>query len=249
MIELKSKEEIEIMREANRIAAAVMSRIEGMLAPGVTTEELDKAAEDYIVKKGATPAFKGYMGYKWTLCTSINEQVVHGIPGKYRLKEGDIISVDCGTFYRGFYGDHAWTYSVGATDEGSEKLLRVAKEALFKGIEKAILGNRLFDISAAIQSHAEQNGFSVVRDYVGHGIGRKLHEDPQVPNYGEAGTGLKLKPGFVLALEPMVNMGTWKVDVLEDEWTVVTADRKRSAHFEHTIAITEEGPEILSRID
>lgn len=249
MIVLKSTDELKIMREANRIAALAMDVIRGMIRPGVSTLELDAAAEEVILKSGSKPAFKGYLGYKHTLCTSINEQVVHGIPSKVKLAEGDIISVDCGVYHKGFYGDHAWTFGVGKIDAESKKLMRVAEEALAQGIEKAVVGNRLYDISAVIQSQVEKNGFSVVRDYVGHGVGRQLHEEPQVPNFGEAGTGLQLRPGLVLALEPMVNVGTWKVKVLPDEWTVVTEDRKRSAHYEHSIAITKDGPQILSKLD
>lgn len=246
MILLKSKEEIEIMREANGIVVDAMTRIKTMIQPGVTTGELDRVAEEVILKKGAKPAFKGYLGYRHTLCTSINEQVVHGIPGDVVLSEGDILSVDCGVYYKGFYGDHAWTFPVGKIDKGSEKLLRTSETALHLSIEKAVVGNRLFDISAVIQKHVEKDGFSVVRDYVGHGVGRSLHEEPQVPNFGEAGTGIKLRPGLVLAIEPMVNQGTWEVRVLPDEWTVVTKDGMRSAHYEHSIAITEDGPVILS---
>lgn len=248
MIVLKSKEEIDIMREANRIVAEVLEFLKGMINPGVTTGELDRVAEKMIRERGATPAFKGYLGYRHTLCTSINEEVVHGIPGDKSLSEGDIISIDCGVLYKGFYGDHAWTFPVGMIDRESEDLLNVAKEALFRGIKMAAVGNRLYDISAAIQEYVEGSGFSVVKDYVGHGIGRKLHEEPQVPNFGEAGTGIKIRPGLVLALEPMVNAGTSDVKVLQDEWTVVTKDGKRSAHFEHSVAITENGPEILSKI-
>lgn len=249
MIVLKSIEEIAIMRDANRIVAEVMEHLRNMIQPGISTIEMDREAEALILKKGGKPAFKGYLGYEHTLCTSINAEVVHGIPGKFTLKEGDIISIDCGVYYRGFYGDHAWTFPVGNVDEESKKLMKVARESLYEGIEKAKVGNRLYDISAAIQEHVEKEGYSVVQDYVGHGIGRKLHEEPQVPNFGEAGTGIKIRPGLVLALEPMVNMGTWEVTLLPDEWTVVTKDGKRSAHFEHSIAITEEGAEILSKIE
>lgn len=249
MIVLKSREEIEIMREANRIVAEVMGRLGAMIQPGVTTLELDSVAENMILEKGARPAFKGYLGYRHTLCTSVNSQVVHGIPGEVLLVEGDIISIDCGVYYKGFYGDHAWTFPVGEVDGDAQRLLNVAEGALDKAVTQAIPGNRLYDISAAIETQAEKNGFSVVRDYVGHGIGRELHEEPQVPNFGEAGTGIKLRPGLVLAVEPMINMGTWKVKVLPDEWTVVTEDGKISAHFEHSIAITEDGPQILSKLD
>lgn len=247
MIVLKSTEEIEIMRKANLIVVDVMEHLREMVAAGLSTIEMDQVAEEIILAKGAKPAFKGYLGYKHTLCTSINSQVVHGIPGKVTLKEGDIVSIDCGVYYKGFYGDHAWTFPVGKIDTESAKLLQVAKEALCKGIESALVGNRLYDISSAVQTHVEKNNFSVVRDYVGHGIGRKLHEEPQIPNFGDAGTGLKLRPGLVLAIEPMVNIGTWKVKVLPDGWTVVTEDDKRSAHFEHSIAVTEDGVRVLSK--
>jgi len=248
MIVLKSKEELKIMRDANRIVAEVMAKLKTVIAPGVTTGELDRIAESMIQERKAKPAFKGYLGYQHTLCTSINHEIVHGIPGDTLLNEGDIVSIDCGVFYKGFYGDHAVTFPVSKIDSDSQKLLTVTEESLYLGIEKALIGNRLYDISAAIQSHSEKNGFSVVRDYVGHGIGRKLHEEPQVPNFGEAGTGIKLRAGLVLAIEPMVNMGTWKVKVMPDEWTVITADKARSAHFEHSIAITDDGPEILSKV-
>lgn len=246
MIVLKSKDEIEIMREANRIVAIVLKRMEEMVRPGVTTAELDHEAEKMILQMGAKPAFKGYLGYKHVLCTSINSEVVHGIPGEVFLKEGDIISIDCGVLYKGFYGDHAWTFPVGTIDAGARRLLETAERALYAGIEEMLPGNRLYDISAAIQKCVEKDGFSVVRDFVGHGVGRELHEDPQVPNFGEAGTGLKLRPGLTVAIEPMVNEGTWKVKVRPDEWTVVTEDGGRSAHFEHSVAVTEEGPKILS---
>lgn len=248
MIVLKSREEIEIMRDANRIVAEVMSRLKEMIMPGITTAELDRVAEEMILAGRARPAFKGYLGYQYTLCTSVNSEVVHGIPGDIELHDGDIISIDCGVYYKGFYGDHAWTFPVGRVDDESWRLLRVAEESLNKAISKAVVGGRLYDISAAIQGHVEGNGFSVVRDYVGHGVGRELHEEPQVPNFGEAGTGLKLRAGLVLAIEPMVNTGTWAVEVLSDEWTVVTKDGKNSAHFEHSVVITDDGPDVLSRL-
>lgn len=246
MIILKSRAEIEKMRAANLIVCSVMERLAQMIRPGVTTAELDGEAEALIVKSGASPAFKGYRGYQHTLCTSVNEEVVHGIPGPRRLREGDIVGIDCGVLFDGFYGDMARTFAVGEVSDEAKKLLKVTEEALYKGIEVARVGNRLYDISAAIHAHVEGNGFSVVRDFVGHGVGTSLHEDPQVPNYGESGTGIRLKPGMVLALEPMVNIGGWKVKILGDKWTVVTEDRSLSAHFEHSVAITEDGPYILS---
>jgi len=248
MITLKSRDEVEKLRAANRIVAEVMARIGEMIAPGAVTGELDRIAEEYIRGRGATPAFPTVPGYRHTLCVSINEEVVHGIPGGRELKEGDIVSIDCGVLLDGFFGDHAWTFPVGKVGEGAQKLLAVSEEALEKGIAAATVGNRLFDISAAIEEVASAGGFSVVREYVGHGIGRELHEEPQVPNFGAPGTGMKLRRGLCLALEPMLNEGGSEVEVLEDGWTVVTKDRKLSAHFEHSIAIMDEGPEILSRI-
>ncbi|MBU4485200.1 type I methionyl aminopeptidase [bacterium] len=249
MIVLKSSREIEIMRSANQIVAEVLKVIEGKLVPGINTLELDRIAEELIKKRGGKPAFKGYRGYEYTLCTSINEQVVHGIPGKNSiLSEGDIISVDCGVLYKGYHGDAARTFGIGKISAEAQKLVAVTSESLNKAIKQMYDGNRLHDISHAVQSHAEANGFSVVRDYVGHAIGKNLHEDPQVPNFGEPGTGMVLKPGLVLAIEPMVNAGTWEVETLDDAWTVVTKDRRLSAHFEDTVAITENGPDILSRL-
>ena len=248
MIILKSRAEIEKMRAANLVVCDCMDRISERIHPGVTTIELNRIAEEAILAAGARPAFKGYRGYQYTLCTSINEEVVHGIPGKRELKEGDIIGIDCGVLYGGFYGDMAVTFSVGNITPETSKLLKVTEGALYIGIDKARVGGRLFDISAAIQGHVEAAGFSVVRDFVGHGVGTSLHEDPQVPNFGEAGTGIKLRPGMVLALEPMVNTGDWKVKVLDDNWTVVTVDKSLSAHFEHSVAITESGPYILSKM-
>jgi methionyl aminopeptidase len=248
MIILKSSSEIEQLRKSGRIVALVMQKIAELIKPGITTAELDRVAEREIRQKGAVPAFKGYQGYQYTLCLSVNEEVVHGIPKDRELKEGDIVGIDCGVFFEGFYGDHAWTYPVGKVDEKASRLIEAAKEALKRGIEAATPKHRLFDISAEIQDCAESHGFSVVRDYVGHGIGRSLHEEPQVPNFGVRGTGMHLRPGLVLALEPMINEGGHEVELLEDGWTVVTKDRKRSAHVEHTIVVTENGPEILSRV-
>lgn len=248
MIILKSRDEIERMRKANRIAAEVMAHLKAIICPSITTGELDRQAESLIRDRKATPAFKGYQGYQHALCISVNEEVVHGIPGRRELNEGDIVGIDCGILIDDFYGDHAWTLPVGNVAENAARLLRTAEEALNRGIAIATVDHRLYDISAAIQEVAEGAGYSVVRDYVGHGIGRALHEDPQIPNFGEKGTGMKLRTGLVVALEPMLNEGTHEVEVLSDGWTVVTKDRKLSAHMEHTIAITEHGPEILSRI-
>ncbi len=246
MIVLRSPDEIKKLRASNRIVASVMGEIKKAIHPGTTTLELDEMAEKLVLDMGGTPAFKGYKGFKHTLCTSVNEQVVHGIPNKRNLQEGDILSIDIGVKLDGYFGDHAVTVPVGKVSEDAQRLLRFCEEALWKGIERAKAGNRLFDVSNAIQVHAEAAGFSVVKVYVGHGIGTSLHEEPQVPNFGEPGTGPELKPGMVMALEPMLNVGVADVKVLGDAWTVVTADGKLSAHFEHSLVISENGPEILS---
>jgi methionyl aminopeptidase len=228
--------------------AEVFQKLKKVIAPGITTKELDRMAEEIILSKGATPAFKGYRGFPATLCTSINEEVVHGIPSHRRLKNGDIVSLDVGTNLNGYFGDGAITLPVGEVDYAVQKLLEVTEKALYIGIGEAKIGNRLFDISYAIQTWVESYGFSVVRDFVGHGIGMDLHEEPQIPNFGPPHQGPRLERGMVLALEPMVNEGTYEVKILSDGWTVVTVDGRRSAHFEHTIAITDEGPEILSTL-
>ena len=246
MVIIKSPREIEQLKRSNAMVAEVFEKLRDMIAPGITTRELDQVAEEFILLKGARPAFKGYRGFPATLCISINDEVVHGIPGQRRLKEGDIVSLDVGVNYIGYFGDAAITLPVGEVDPEAKRLLEVTKKALYIGIEKAKAGNRLFDISYAIQSWVESHGFSVVRDFVGHGIGRELHEEPQIPNFGAPHQGPRLEKGMVFALEPMVNEGTHEVRVLSDGWTVVTADGKRSAHFEHTIAITDDGAEILS---
>ncbi|NLT95726.1 MAG: type I methionyl aminopeptidase [Clostridia bacterium] len=248
MIVLKSDRELAYMRDAGRIVAETHAELEKAVAPGITTLALDEIAEDYITKKGAIPAFKGYHGFPASICTSVNEEVVHGIPGLRVLKSGDIISIDIGAVINGYYGDAARTLPVGTISDDALNLLKVTEEALYKGIEQVKVGNRLSDISHAIQSHAEKNGYSVVRDYVGHGIGTKMHEAPQVPNFGLPGHGPRLKPGMCLAIEPMVNMGTYEVETLLDNWTVVTRDKQLSAHFEHTVAVTEKGPLILTEI-
>lgn len=247
MIILKSQDEIKRMAAAGRIVAEVLEEIRNMVAPDVTTLALDTFAESYIKSKGATPAFKGYRGFPASICTSVNEQVVHGIPSSERLCKGDIVSLDTGVYYKGFYGDAALTLTVGEVSNAAEKLLSVTEKSLYLGIEKAVAGNRLFDISSAIQNQAESEGFSVVRSFVGHGIGRELHEDPQIPNFGRQGDGPMLKEGMTLAIEPMVNAGTWDVEILDDGWTAVTKDKKLSAHFEHTVAITSNGPVILTK--
>lgn len=246
MIYLKSQREIEKIRKSCQLVAQTLEALKELIKPGVTTEELDRFAEEFIRRKGGIPAFKGYRGYPKTLCVSVNEEVVHGIPDKRRLKEGDIVSLDLGVVIDGYYGDAAITVAVGEVSELAKRLIKVTEEALYKGIEQARPGNRLTDISHVIQKHVEAAGFSVVREFVGHGIGRQLHEDPQVPNFGPPNRGPRLEVGMVLAIEPMVNAGTWQVRVTENGWTVVTADGGLSAHFEHTVAITSNGPEILT---
>jgi methionyl aminopeptidase len=248
MIILKSERELNYMRDAGKIVAETLQEVKKATRPDVTTQELDRVAEDYIKSRGAIPAFKGYHGFPGNICASVNEEVVHGIPGLRKLKSGDNVSIDIGTVINGYYGDAAITVPVGEIDAEVQKLLDVTEESLYKGIEQAIVGNRLSDVSHAVQTHAESYGYGVVRDYVGHGIGRNMHEDPQIPNYGSPGRGPRLKSGMTLAIEPMINMGTHEVRTLKDEWTVVTADKKRSAHFEHTIALTSDGPEILTKL-
>lgn len=248
VIIVKSSREIEQLRRSNVIVAEVLERLKKATSPGVTTKELDAVAEEFILSRGAVPAFKGYRGFPGSLCVSVNEEVVHGIPGPRRLKEGDIVSLDVGAILNGYYGDAAVTLPVGEVDAEAQRLLQVTEKALLVGIEKARTGNRLYDISHAIQSWVESQGFSVVRDFVGHGIGKNLHEEPQIPNFGSAHQGPRLEEGMVFALEPMVNEGTYNVRVLSDGWTVVTGDGKRSAHFEHTIAVTAGKPEILSSL-
>lgn len=247
MIHLKSENEIQVMREAGRLAAEALACVIEKIKPGVTTAELDRIAEKFILKRSGRPAFKGYKGYPASICTSLNNVVVHGIPSDDQvIKETDLVSIDLGVEYKGFYGDLAWTVVMEKAPENARRLAEITKKSLFAGIKKALPGNRLFDISYEIQRVAESAGYNVVRQFVGHGIGREMHEDPQVPNYGKPGTGVLLKPGIVLAIEPMVNEGTYEVYVETDRWTVKTADGKLSAHFEHTVAITESGPEILT---
>jgi methionyl aminopeptidase len=248
MVILKLPDEIKKMRASNQIVADVLAEIRYRIKPGVTTKELDRFSETLTRKRGAQPAFKGYRGYPFSLCISVNSEVVHGIPSDRRLEEGDIVSLDYGVHYQGYYGDAALTLPVGSISDEARRLLDVTEKSLYRGIEAASEGNRLGDISAAVQEHVETAGFSVVRDYVGHGIGKQLHEDPQIPNYGVRGRGIPLKAGMVLAIEPMVNQGTYKVQLKQDGWTVVTEDGGLSAHFEHSVAITESGPDILSMI-
>jgi methionyl aminopeptidase len=247
VIILKSPEEIAKMRRAGRIVAATINAVTAAVRPGLTTRDLDEVAEKTIMDEGATPSFKGYRGFPASICASVNEEVVHGIPGARTLKAGDILSLDFGAVWEGYHADSAVTVFVGeAPSAETEKLVRVTEEALDAGISQVRAGNRLSDISNAVQHVVEGAGFAVVREYVGHGVGRNLHEDPQIPNYGPPGRGPELKPGLVVAIEPMVNMGGWETRVLADGWTVVTADGSLSAHFEHTIAVTEEGPEVLT---
>ncbi|AFM39578.1 methionine aminopeptidase, type I [Desulfosporosinus acidiphilus SJ4] len=247
MIELKNANQFKRMRKAGKIVADTLALMRDAAKPGITTLELDRMAEDYIRAQGAIPAFKGYNGFPATLCTSVNEQVVHGFPSLRSLESGDIISIDCGAVIDGYFGDSAVTLPIGEVTEDLLKLLKVTEESLMLGIAQAKVGNRLYDVSHAVQTHVEKHGFSVVRDYVGHGIGRAMHEDPQIPNFGKPGRGPRLEVGMALAIEPMVNMGTYEVLTLKDHWTVVTKDKKPSAHFEHTVALTENGLEILTR--
>ncbi|MCP9442492.1 MAG: type I methionyl aminopeptidase [Nitrospira sp.] len=247
MIILKTPAEIEIMAQASRVVAEVLQVVERAVSPGISTEELDQIAEKEIRARGAIPAFKGYRNYPKTLCVSVNEQVVHGIPSKRKLKEGDIVGLDLGAIVGGFYGDSAVTVAVGRVSEDVLRLIKVTEQALYLGIEQAVVGNRISDISHAVQRHVESAGYSVVTEFVGHGIGRQLHEEPQVPNYGKPGQGPRLQSGMVLAIEPMVNMGGSAVRILDDRWTAVTVDGSLSAHFEHTIAVQPNGPaKILS---
>jgi len=250
-ITIKSSRELDLMRQAGKVVAKAKAAVKEAIKPGATSAEMDALAEEVIRSNGAIPSFKGYkptpsMPFPATLCFSFNDELVHGIPGNRKMKEGDIVSVDCGAIVEGFHGDSAFTVGVGEITQEAQTLIDVTNESLYEGIEKAVVGGRLTDISHAVQEYAEKRRFSVVREYVGHGIGRSLHEEPQVPNYGSPGRGPLLKSGMVLAIEPMLNVGTRETKVLEDGWTVVTSDGKLCAHFEHTIAITESGPEILT---
>lgn len=247
MIICKTPREIDIMREAGKIVALTHNELKKHIAPGITTKELDAIANAFICKHDAVPSFKGYNGFPGSICTSVNNELVHGIPSNRVLKEGDIISIDIGAKYNGYHGDSAWTYPVGGIDERTQLLLKVTEESLYRGLKEAKPGERLSNISHEIQTYAESNGFSIVREYVGHGIGQDLHEDPQIPHYGPPNKGPRLKPGMVLAVEPMVNAGSRYVKTLADNWTVVTVDGKMCAHFEHTIAITDTGMEILTK--
>ncbi len=248
MIIIKSRSEIEKMRKAGNIVGKTHEELKKHIKPGITTKELDEIAEDTIRSLGAIPAFKGYGGFPASICASINEEVVHGIPGLKKLKDGDIISIDIGAIFDGYYGDSANTYPVGETSEEANKLIEVTRDSFYEGLKFCKEGFRLSDISHAVQRHVEENGFTVVRDYVGHGIGTNMHEDPQIPNFGLPGKGPRLRRGMALAIEPMVNAGTYKVKTLLDNWTVVTIDGKLSAHYEHTVIITEDEPLILTKL-
>jgi methionyl aminopeptidase len=248
MIICKTPRELEIMREAGRIVALTHQELKKHITPGITTKELDRIAEEFIRKNDAFPSFKGYNGFRGSICASVNNELVHGIPGDRVLKNGDIISIDIGAKYNGYHGDSAWTYAVGTIDNETKRLLEVTEESLFLGLKEAKPGERLSNISNKIQTYVEENGFSIVREYVGHGIGQDLHEDPQIPHYGPPNKGPRLKPGMVLAIEPMVNAGSRYVKTLADDWTVVTVDGKMCAHFEHTVAITDSGYEIFTTV-
>ena len=249
MIFIKTQEEVELIRKSSLLVAKAHAEVAKMIQPGVTTLQLDKRAEEFIRDNGGIPAFKDYNGFPNTLCVSPNEQIVHGIPNNKALEDGTILSVDCGVLMNGFYGDSAYTYSIGEIDEDSKMLLKITKESLYKGIEQAVEGKRVGDISFAVQQHAESNGYGVVRELVGHGVGESLHESPEVPNYGKRGNGPKLKDGMVIAIEPMINMGERRIKQHNDGWTITTLDNKPSAHFEHTIAIRKGKADILSSFE
>jgi len=246
MIPLKSKEDLEYLRASGKILGRILKKLQGTVRPGVTTAEIDAIAEEMVLAEKAIPAFKGYKGFPATICASVNEEIVHGIPGERVLIEGDIIGIDLGIDYQGYFTDAAVTVPVGNIDAKKSRLVEVTRNALTEGIKQAIAGKHLFDISYAIQNYVEENGFSVVRQFVGHGIGRFLHEEPEIPNFGKQGSGPLLRNGMVLAIEPMVNIGTWESGILENGWTAVTRDGLASAHFEHTVALSEKGPEILT---
>jgi methionyl aminopeptidase len=249
MIHYKSNEEIELIRESSLLVAKTLAEVASIIKPGITTSYLDKVAEQFIRDNGALPGFKGYHGFPFTLCISPNEVVVHGFPSSKEIKEGDIVSIDCGVLKNGFYGDSAYTFVIGEVDEPLKKLIKVTKECLAIGIDKAVEGNTVGDLSSAIQQHAENFGFGVVRELVGHGLGRNLHEEPEVPNFGKKGKGVKLKEGMVIAIEPMINLGRRYVIQEQDGWTIRTRDRQPSAHFEHTIAIGKESADVLSTFE
>ena len=249
MIYLKTDEEIELMRASNKLVGMTLGELAKWIQPGIATQKLDEIAEQFIRDHGAIPGFKGYGGFPYTLCISENDKVVHGFPSSYELRDGDVISVDCGVVLNGFNGDSAYTFPVGEVSQDVLRLLKTTKESLYLGIEAAVAGKRVGDIGSTIQDYCEKHGYSVVRELCGHGIGKKLHEDPEIPNYGRKGTGPILKPGMCIAIEPMINMGSKNIHMEKDGWTIRTRDRKPSAHFEHTIAITNERPEILSTFE
>jgi methionyl aminopeptidase len=249
MIYYKTAGEIEKMRQAALVVSRTLAEIARYIGPGISTLELDKIAENYILKQGAVPGFKGYNGYPATLCTSVNEQVVHGIPNNRKLQDGDVVSVDCGAILNGFHGDHAYTFMIGEVKPEIKKLLQITKESLYIGINMAKAGNRIGDIGYAIQTYTEKHGYGVVRELTGHGLGRSLHEDPSVPNYGRQGKGKMIQDGLVIAIEPMINLGKKEVRQLEDGWTIVTRDALPSAHYEHDIAVVDKNPVILSTFD
>jgi len=249
MIIIKNDMEIEHMRRAGKVVGETLAKLEEAIKPGITTADLDRIAEEYILKQGAKPSFKGYHGFPASICASVNNEVVHGFPTNTLLQEGDIVSIDCGAILNGYHGDAARTFPIGKISSDAENLIRVTKESFFKGLEFAKTGNKLTDISYAIQQYVESFGYSVVRDFVGHGIGKQLHEDPEVPNFGRPGRGPKLSHGMVLAIEPMVNIGRYNVEVQSNGWTVVTSDGSLSAHYENTVAILDKGPEILTFSD
>ena len=248
MVYKRSEDEIKMISKSCQIVADTIDMLSEFVVPGVLVSDLDKKAENFITSRGARPAFKGYMGFPSTLCISIEDAVVHGIPGDIELEEGQIVGIDCGAELNGYYGDHAKTFSVGKISNEKKKLMEITEESLYKGIEKAVPGNFVGDIGHAVQTHAESNGFSVVRELVGHGIGESLHEEPQVPNYGIPSQGYKLHTGMCIAIEPMINLGGREIYTAKDGWTILTADGKASAHFEHTIAILDNGPKILSKV-
>ena len=249
MLYLKNDEEIELIKVSAQVLGKTHGELSKIIKPGLKTIDLDKIAEEFINDHGGTPSFKGYNGFPYTLCISVNEQVVHGFPGEYEIKEGDLLSIDCGVFLNGFHSDSAYTYAVGDIDDEKKNLLKTTIDSLYLGIEQAVVGNRMGDVSHAIQEHNERRGFTVVRELVGHGVGKKLHEKPEVPNYGKRGRGPKLQEGMVLAIEPMINMGKRNIVQESDGWTIRTADRKPSAHFEHTVAVKKNKAEILTTFE
>ena len=249
MLHLKTEAEIELLRSSNQLVSKTLAELARIIKPGITTLDLDNLAEEFIRDNGAVPGFKGYNGFPNTLCTSVNDEVVHGIPSDYTLKEGDIVSIDCGVVLNGFYGDSAFTFAVGEISGEKRRLLDFTRSSLEKGVEQALAGNRIGDISYAVQSHAEGGGYTVVRELVGHGLGRRLHEAPEVPNYGRRGKGTKIKKGLVICIEPMINMATRNVNQMQDGWTIRTADGKPSAHFEYAVAVGPDGPDVLTTFD